>query len=74
MTDPIRSLADVRPGDICITTMGGIVPGFFPVRIGTALCKESYRVGPFSADHVLICVEASEWTTNHAKRPDDEPW
>lgn len=54
----IRSLADVRPGDICITRMGGFIPGLFPVRIGHAICKESFRIGPFSADHVLICVEA----------------
>jgi len=51
----INSLADVRPGDICITKMGGLVPGFFPVGVGQWLCKESFRVGPFRADHVLIC-------------------
>jgi hypothetical protein len=56
--DKIESLADVRPGDLCLTTMGGFIPGVFPVRIGTALCKESFRIGPFSADHALICVEA----------------
>jgi hypothetical protein len=55
--DEIRSLADVRPGDICITRMGGIVPGFFPVEVGQWFCKESFRIGPFSADHVLVCVE-----------------
>jgi hypothetical protein len=54
--DKIESLADVRPGDVCLTTMGGFIPGVFPVRIGTALCKESFRIGPFSADHALICV------------------
>jgi hypothetical protein len=53
----IRSLADVRPGDVCITRMGGFIPGLFPVRIGHAICKESFTIGPFSADHVLICVE-----------------
>lgn len=56
----IESLADVRPGDLCLTTMGGFIPGVFPVRIGTALCKESFRIGPFSADHALICVETGE--------------
>jgi hypothetical protein len=54
--EPIRSLSDVRPGDICLTTMGGFIPGFLPVRVGTALCKDSFRIGPFSADHALICV------------------
>jgi hypothetical protein len=58
--DKIESLADVRPGDVCLTTMGGFIPGVFPVRIGTALCKESFRIGPFSADHALICVETGE--------------
>jgi hypothetical protein len=58
--DKIESLADVRPGDLCLTTMGGFIPGVFPVRIGTALCKESFRIGPFSADHALICVEAGD--------------
>lgn len=60
-TDPIRSLADVRPGDICITTMGGFIPGFLPVRVGQMMCKESFTIGPYSADHVLICVEAERW-------------
>lgn len=58
MTDTIRSLADVRPGDICITKMGGFIPGVFPVAAGQLLLKDSFRVGPFRADHVLICVEA----------------
>lgn len=56
-TEPIRSLADLRPGDIGITTMGGLIPGFLPVRVGHWLCKESFTIGPYSADHVLICVE-----------------
>lgn len=56
---PITSLADVRPGDICITTMGGFIPGFLPVRLGQMACKESFTIGPYSADHVLICVENS---------------
>jgi hypothetical protein len=72
-TDPIRSLTDVRPGDICITTMGGFIPGFLPVRVGHWLCKESFTVGPYSADHVLICVEAEQWTKDHTYRPDLDP-
>lgn len=54
-----QSLADLRPGDIGLTTMAGIVPGLFPVRLGEMLCKESFQVGTMSADHALICVEAS---------------
>jgi hypothetical protein len=56
----INSLADLRPGDIGITKMGGLIPGTFPVAIGQLLCKESFRVGPFRADHVLICVERGD--------------
>ena len=58
MTAEVRSLADLRPGDIGLMKMGGLVPGFFPVRIGQMLCRESFQIGPFSADHALICVEA----------------
>lgn len=64
MTQPlgaITSLADVRPGDICITRMGGFIPGFVPVRLGQMMCKESFTIGPYSADHVLICVEAGDY-------------
>src|SRR5688572_5458608 len=60
VTEPITSLADVRPGDICITTMGGFIPGFLPVRVGQMMCKESFTIGPYSADHVLICVEEKD--------------
>lgn len=59
----ILSLADVRPGDICLTTMSGLIPGWLPVRIGQWLCKQTFRIGPFTADHVLVCVEAAEPTT-----------
>lgn len=56
--DEINSLADLRSGDIGLMRMGGFIPGFLPVRLGQMLCKESFQVGPFSADHALICVEA----------------
>lgn len=35
----IKSLADVRPGDICLMRMVGFIPGFLPVRVGMAMCK-----------------------------------
>lgn len=66
----IKSLADVRPGDICLMRMGGFIPGFLPVRAGMAICKESYRIGPYSADHALICVEAAG--PDYARAP--VPW
>jgi hypothetical protein len=56
----INSLADLKPGDVGIMKMGGFIPGTFPVAVGQLLCKESFRVGPFRADHVLICVEAEQ--------------
>jgi hypothetical protein len=55
----INSLADLKPGDIGIMKMGGFIPGTFPVAVGQLLCKESFRVGPFRADHVLICVQSA---------------
>lgn len=61
MTQPLTTitvLADLRPGDIGITTMGGLIPGLFPVRIGQWMCRESFTIGPYSADHVLICVQS----------------
>ncbi len=62
----INSLADLKPGDIGIMKMGGFIPGTFPVAVGQLLCKESFRVGPFRADHVLICVESDP--RPHAQR------
>jgi hypothetical protein len=49
--------------------MGGFIPGFLPVRVGHWLCKESFTIGPYSADHVLICVEAERW-----KEDPEYPW
>jgi len=57
----INSLADLKPGDIGITKMGGFIPGVFPVAVGQLLLKDSFRVGPFRADHVLICVERMDY-------------
>lgn len=68
MTQPLETiagLADLRPGDIGITTMGGVFPGWFPVRVGHWMCKESFSIGPYSADHVLICVEAGKPMFDH---------
>ena len=64
MTQPIinaiTSLADLRPGDIGIMRMGGFIPGFLPVRVGQWMCGDSFTIGPYSADHVLICVEGAK--------------
>ncbi len=62
----INSLVDLKPGDIGIMKMGGFIPGTFPVAVGQLLCRESFRVGPFRADHVLICVESDP--RPHAQR------
>jgi hypothetical protein len=60
MDDTIRSLADLRPGDIMFAPIGGIIPGVFPVAIGQLLLGEAFRVGRLSIRHVGIVVEASQ--------------
>lgn len=54
----INSLADLRPGDIVFTNIGGFFPGFFPVKCGQWLIGERVRLGPLSIDHVGVVVEA----------------
>jgi hypothetical protein len=53
----IRSLADLRPGDIMFSNIGGIVPGVFPVKLGQLLLGERVRIGRLSFDHVGIVVQ-----------------
>lgn len=60
MTDQIRGLADLRPGDIMFAPIGGLVPGVFPVGIGQLLLGEVFRAGRLSVRHVGIVVEASQ--------------
>ena len=60
MTDQIRGLADLRPGDIMFAPIGGLVPGVFPVGLGQLALGEVFRVGRLSVRHVGIVVEASE--------------
>lgn len=66
MTDTIESLANVRPGDIGVMKMGGLVPGLLPVAAGMLLCGDAFRLGRRRADHVLICVESDP--RPHAQR------
>jgi hypothetical protein len=56
----IQSLADVRPGDLMFTNIGGLIPGVFPVKLGQLLLGERVRLGPLSVDHVGVVVEAGE--------------
>lgn len=56
----IASLADVRPGDLFFTKIGGFIPGVFPVRAGMLLCGERVRIGRRSFDHVGIVTEAPQ--------------
>jgi hypothetical protein len=58
MTDQIRSLADLRPGDIMCGPIGGLVPGVFPVGVGQLLLGEVFRAGRLSVRHVGIVVQA----------------
>jgi len=58
----IRSLADLRPGDIMFGPIGGIVPGLFPVGAGQLLLAETFRAGRMSVRHVGVVVEAADLT------------
>lgn len=55
----IASLADVRPGDLFFTKIGGFIPGVFPVRAGMLLCGERVRIGRRSFDHVGIVTKSA---------------
>jgi hypothetical protein len=55
-TETIKSLADLRPGDIMFSTIGGFVPGIFPVKAGQLMLGEHVRIGRRSFDHVGIVV------------------
>jgi hypothetical protein len=55
----VNGLADLRPGDICFTKIGGFVPGVVPVGLGMLLLGERVRLGPISVDHVGIVTEAA---------------
>jgi hypothetical protein len=58
--DTIKSLADLRPGDLMFSTIGGFIPGVFPVKAGQLMLGEHVRIGRRSFDHVGIVVEASQ--------------
>lgn len=62
----ITSLADVRPGDLFFTNIGGFIPGVFPVKAGQLLLGERVRIGARSFDHVGIVVEAAHHSTAEA--------
>lgn len=61
----IKNLADVRPGDLYFTNIGGFVPGVFPVKAGQLLLGERVRIGARSFDHVGIVVEAGKAMFDH---------
>lgn len=65
----IRSLADLRPGDIMFGPIGGIVPGFFPVGVGQALLGELFRVGELSVRHVGVVVSGIRAPMSFADAP-----
>lgn len=58
MTDQIKSLADVRPGDLYIGPIGGLVG--VGVALGEIALGEGFRVGKLSARHVGIVTQASQ--------------
>lgn len=57
----IASLADLRPGDVMFSKIGGFIPGVFPVKAGQLMLGESMRIGRRSFDHVGIVVQAATW-------------
>lgn len=57
MVNKIRSLADLRPGDIMFGPIGGVAGVI--VAGGQLMLRESFRVGRMSVRHVGIVVEAS---------------
>jgi hypothetical protein len=54
--DEIKSLADVRPGDIMFGPIGGLVG--LGVGLGQLALGEAFRVGQMSIRHVGIVVES----------------
>lgn len=56
----MKSLADLRPGDLMFANIGGIVPGVFPVKLGQLMLGERVRLGPLSIDHVGVVVEGAK--------------
>lgn len=70
MTQPIvriRALEDLRPGDIMLGPIGGIIPGLFPVGIGQSLLMDTFRIGPVSIRHAGIVVEASGYLADSGR-------
>jgi cell wall-associated NlpC family hydrolase len=57
--DLIDGLDDLRPGDIMLGPIGGLVPGLFPVGAGQLMLGEIFRAGGLSVRHAGIVVEAS---------------
>jgi hypothetical protein len=57
--DLIDGLEDLRPGDIMLGPIGGVVPGLFPVGIGQLMLGELFTAGGLSVRHAGIVVEAS---------------
>lgn len=59
MSEAIRSLADLRPGDIMFGPIGGLVPGFFPVGVGQAMLGELFHVGALNVRHVGVVTHCT---------------
>lgn len=57
--DLIDGLADLRPGDIMLGPIGGLVPGLFPVALGQFVLGEVFTAGGLSVRHAGVVVEGS---------------
>jgi hypothetical protein len=67
MTEQIKSLADVRPGDMYVGNIGGMVGA--GVALGEILIGDGYRIGKFSARHVGIVTAAGGWGMTSTQDP-----
>jgi hypothetical protein len=73
MMTEIKSLRDVRPGDLCFTNTGGLVPGLVPVKLGMLAIGERVRIGRLSVDHVIVVTEAATFAEGGTVTPGVKP-
>jgi hypothetical protein len=66
----ITGLADLRPGDLLFTNIGGLVPGVFPVGLGQLVLGERVRIGRLTFDHVGVVTDAATAWPEGVPRPD----
>jgi hypothetical protein len=68
MTEAIRSLADLRPGDLMFTEIRRPWPVSLLVKLGQLFTGDRVRLGRVSVDHVGVVTQAPEATTHALSR------